>query len=166
MAILNGSPFPLVSSQLVMNEIWPGIICRQIADFTDVQGFWPVGVHSPHVCLHWLLPTPVYPTDFSCRALFMLFVGQCQGKVGQLTWRPSLVSLQQGYWCSFGHWRAPVLFHKYDRMILKITIVVGQKGALKSCRRLMPYANVWACKLKMGCPASCITNNQESGTLA
>lgn len=52
-------------------------------------------------------------------------VGWRQGKVGQLTWRPSLVSLQQGHQCGFGHWRAPVLFHRYDRIILKITVVVG-----------------------------------------
>lgn len=87
---------------------------------------------------------PVYPTDCSCPALPTLIVGWCQGKVGQLTWSPSLVSLQQGYWCAFGHWRALVLFHNYERIVLKITTVVGQKEGLKSCRSLMPYPNTWA----------------------
>lgn len=87
---------------------------------------------------------PVHPTDCSCPALPKLVVGWCQVKVGQLTWSLSLVSLQQGYWCAFGHWRALVLFHNYERMILKIINVVGQKEGLNSCRSLKPYPDTWA----------------------
>lgn len=94
---------------------------------------------------------PVHPTDCSCPALLKPVAGWCQVKVGQLTWSPSLVSLQQGYWRTFGHWRALDLFNKifhifsfYERMILKITSVVGQKEGLNSCRSLMPYPDTWA----------------------